>query len=381
MISLARENLIHDWRRHSTAIFVLVLAGLLMTIQLGFVIGYTSSFGELKSQVRADIVITPKGGQGYRSMDSRHEGSLWMHPEVEMVLGWSNRGESAQWQAVEDISNDSSNKHLSTTRVQLNAVDPSAQSMSFPKQFPEIFRAILATPATVILPKVSAKVLGVTIGDKALIGGVEVIVGAIFDGLPGSYSPRVFVSIQTMRLLSGPGNRVSSYLIKVKDPTKIKQTIHQLNLTLKQKNMLASTVEDFSSNDSFSEILKGPGKILLGSAAFALIVGCGIASQTLRGAFLAQIKEFGSLRALGIRKRVLAAIAMEQSFWIGVISIPISFIAAHTIRIISGAFDIVINLPLYLMGATSGLLMAVALFAGLFSLTVVFKAEPAELLR
>lgn len=57
IVSLARANLLHDWRRHATAIVVLVLAGLLMTIQLGFVAGFMESFTALQRQVRADIVV------------------------------------------------------------------------------------------------------------------------------------------------------------------------------------------------------------------------------------------------------------------------------------------------------------------------------------
>ncbi len=381
MISLARANLIHDWRRHSTAIFVLVLAGLLMTIQLGFVVGYIKTFGLIKQQITADVVIATQSHYRAQPIDTRYESSIWMHPQVEMVSGWSSFGAMAQWQKIEENTISSSNSRPPIIRVMLIAVDPSQHSMSFPKQFPESFRALLSTPGTVILSRSAAKLLSASVGEKVTIDNIEIIVGAIFDGLPTPQLPNVFTSEQTLRLISDRERDISAYLVKVKNPQLIQQTIAELNLMLSGKNLIATTVEGFSKNNSISDIFQGPGKILLGSAAFALLVGCGIASQTLRGAFLAQIKEFGSLRALGIRRRVLAGIAMEQAFWIGIASIPLSFIIAHLIRIVSKRFDIIIDLPVYLMAASSALLLVVALFAGLFSLTVIFKAEPAELLR
>ena len=95
VISLARANLLHGWRRHFTAVAVLVLAGLLMTIQLGFVLGFMQSFSEVERQVRADLVVHPQAGPGGPvdgggfllggAFDPHHEDLVWMHPAVASV--------------------------------------------------------------------------------------------------------------------------------------------------------------------------------------------------------------------------------------------------------------------------------------------------------
>lgn len=71
---------------------VLVLAGLLMTIQLGFVAGFMESFTALQRQTRADIVVKPGSysgslgrfsrARGTQSVEERFHGAIWMHPDV-----------------------------------------------------------------------------------------------------------------------------------------------------------------------------------------------------------------------------------------------------------------------------------------------------------
>ncbi len=59
--------------------------------------------------------------------------------------------------------------------------------------------------------------------------------------------------------------------------------------------------------------------LLLGFSIFlAVLIGIGVTSQTLRGAILSNIREFASLRALGISMGSLRLIVMELSFWVGV---------------------------------------------------------------
>ncbi|RLV59879.1 ABC transporter permease [Parashewanella curva] len=391
MISLARANLIHDWKRHATAIVVLVLAGLLMTIQLGFVFGFSKSFSEIQSQLRADLVITKDSGdsrfQFYGgSIDNRFQDLVWMHPDVEDVKPWSNSGGSGQWKNIDtdsekQILNDNSGFGYGNY-VSIVPVDPSETSLDFPRFFPDAIRKVIETPGVVVLSRASARELNTGFGQKALLGNLEVTVGAVINGLSSGFQARVFTSPQTLQLIgSGGRNNPTLFLVKLKAGAAKQQVLQQLNKMLVQHQLKATTVEDSASSAGFAQVLQGNGRMLIGSAAFALLVGCAIASQTLRGAFLAQIKEFGSLRALGVKRRILAYVAMEQAFWTGIVSIPIAAVLAHILRVVMGLFDISIHIPFFLLASSSALLLIVALIAGLVSLTAVFKAQPAELLR
>ena len=383
MISLARANLIHDWRRHATAIVVLVLAGLLMTIQLGLVLGFAEASGELKRQLRADIVVTPKspprgrafGFGGFNRIDPRFEGLIWMHPDVAEVQEYREGFASATWYRDDGTR----------TSVRINTLDPGETSMTYPARFPDVLRPVLATPGAIVLPRSSARSLGVAVGDTAELGNVKVIVGGIVNALPGGgFGTPVFASAQTARLVSsaGPGQFVSSYLVRLRHPEETDRVIDELNALLRRVNLEAARPRELASSVGVGELLTTTfGWILMGSAVFGLIVGCGIASQTLRGAFLAQLKEFGSLRALGVGRGRMAIVALEQAWWTGLASIPIAIFLAFVVRAAARQFDITIALPTHLIVGSSVLLLAVALFAGFISLTAVNKVEPAELLR
>lgn len=383
MISLARANLIHDWRRHATAIVVLVLAGLLMTIQLGLVLGFAEASGELKRQLRADVVVTPKspprgrafGFGAFNRIDPRFEGLIWMHPDVAEVQEYREGFASATWYRDDGTR----------TSVRINTLDPGETSMTYPARFPDVLRPVLATPGAIVLPRSSARSLGVAVGDTAELGNVKVIVGGIVNALPGGgFGTPVFASAQTARLIStaGPGRFVSSYLVRLRHPEETDRVIDELNAMLRRVNLEAARPRELASSVGVGELLATTfGWILMGSAVFGLIVGCGIASQTLRGAFLAQLKEFGSLRALGVGRGRMALVALEQAWWTGLASIPIAIFLAFVVRAAARQFDITIALPTHLIVGSSVLLLAVALFAGFISLTAVNKVEPAELLR
>ena len=380
MISLARANLIHDWQRHVTAIVVLVLAGLLMMTQLGLVGGFAESSSELQRQLRADVVVIPATRTSFRgfgrrgTIPTRRVGQIWMHNDVELVQGYSPRQGAGQW-----LTEDGSSEF-----VLIYTMDPGEGSMTFPRRFPESVREVLATQGMVVIPRSTARALDVDVGSSGEINGKTVIVGAVVDGLPGGFRQPVFASPQTTRELSSSRapQSVMSYLVRLREGADIDRVIEEMNQLLSRYRMQAIRPQDYAAGQGITELITSSfGWILIGSAIFGLVVGCGIASQTLRGAFLAQLREFGSLRALGVGKARMAAVAMEQALLTGVVSVPIAIILSHALRVVARQFDIVIALPNELVIGTSALLLLVALIAGVVSLTAVTRVEPAELLR
>ena len=383
MVSLARANLIHDWRRHVTAIIILVLVGLLINTQLGLMTGFVEAQGELQRQLPADLIVKPKpiglgAGSGFqfgnRGIDSRHQARIWIHPDVEVVQPYSSGQHWYQWRKEDQ----------STEYVQLKITDPNENSMTYPHRFPDSLRKILNTPGYAVITAATARKLQVQVGDQGTLNRHKVTVGAVVSGMPSGFMIPVFVSSQTARLFGAAANDKwpQNFLIRLKPDTNRDRVVVELNQMLSPVNLEVIPPEDFASALGLKELLTSSfGWILMGSSAFALVVGCGIASQTLRGAFLAQLKEFGSLRALGVSRMQMAGIAMEQACLTGLAAVPVTAILAHGLRVLAMQFDLVIALPNKLLLATSILLLFVAIIAGVISLTAVTRVEPAELLR
>jgi len=122
--------------------------------------------------------------------------------------------------------------------------------------------------------------------------------------------------------------------------------------------------------------------ILLAFLTFmAILIGIGITSQTLRGAILSNIREFASLRALGISMGSLRLIVMELSAWAGVAGVLAAggLTALAAFGAASAGLPLTIRAQPALMVAL--MLMAIAVVSGAMAMGVLKKSQPADLLR
>ncbi|TWA61633.1 hypothetical protein FBZ82_1176 [Azospirillum brasilense] len=65
MVSLARQDLVHEWRRFAAAILTLALSGLLILIQVGLLLGQFDAFTLPLTRSRADLWITAPNIQSW----------------------------------------------------------------------------------------------------------------------------------------------------------------------------------------------------------------------------------------------------------------------------------------------------------------------------
>ena len=116
------------------------------------------------------------------------------------------------------------------------------------------------------------------------------------------------------------------------------------------------------------------------ATVLGLLIGIMITWQTLRGAILANIKEFASLRALGVSMGSLRCIVMELSFWVGIAGL-VGDGPHHGADRFSPASAACRWAFCRLDHHCAILLMIIALASGFFSLGVLKKSQPADLLR
>jgi putative ABC transport system permease protein len=118
---------------------------------------------------------------------------------------------------------------------------------------------------------------------------------------------------------------------------------------------------------------------------FAVVVGAFIGIvitwQTLQSAILANIKEFAGLRALGVSMGSLRLIIMEISFWVGIFGLIMTAVLVAGISMIAKSLNVPMDFPLYIDIPVSIVLLLIAIMSGFFSLGVLKKSQPADLLR
>jgi putative ABC transport system permease protein len=267
--------------------------------------------------------------------------------------------------------------------VQIWTVDPRPGSVSLPTDYPESVRVALLEPYAVAIDRTSLGRLGVKLGDTASLAGHSVRLRAILDGYPNINQPTVVMSNDTLRMLGLEGNspRTGPLLVRIKDPSKALQVRDQLNAVSHGAYRAWTRAELSKANENaiMQEQIIG---LFLGFSVFlGFLIGIGITSQTLRGAILSSIKEFASLRALGVSMGSLRWIVIELSFWVGLVGLGATALFTFGIYQLAKAGGVPMGFPMFWIVFVSILLTVISIFSGVLSLGVLKKSQPADLLR
>jgi putative ABC transport system permease protein len=246
--------------------------------------------------------------------------------------------------------------------------------------------ARLAEPDTVIVDAGERDSLGLTVGVGELmtITNHRVRVVGLTQGYKSIGAPFVFCSQSTARRLlpmfAGARGNVSFWLLKCDDPTRVAAVVDRLRGTY--DDMSAASRQDFSRSTRQYWLTRSMAGLAMGFTAFlALLVSLVITSQILYSATLASMKEFATLRALGIGWWRLGQLVLYQAFCVGVLgialAIPIDLALSYGVSLIGGN----VLLTGWLLPATAAVTMATAMQAGFWALRSLRHAEPIALLR
>ncbi len=379
-MSLALSTLIYEWRRYFAAIIALAVAGLLVLAMTGMFLGVGKAFTATIDRSPAEVMVLPAQAE---SLFSNNNGLprrliplVYEHPDVQEVMPldgnwafWSNFPKPGEPQK--------------GNGVQVIVIDPTPGALTVPNDFTPDMLATLEEPYAVIIDRSSEGKLGVKVGDDAKMNGLTVHVRATTDDYPSMFNSMVFVSRQTAKLLYvvQDGPRVGSLLVKIKDPKRATQVVAELN-ALGKGEYKAWTREQLSAVSERGMLKEGGISVMIGFAVIVgTFIGIVITWQTLQAAILANIKEFASLRALGVSMGSLRMIIMEISFWVGIFGLVVTALLVSGITLVAKAFAVPMDFPLYIDIPVSIVLLLIAMLSGVFSLGVLNKSQPADLLR
>jgi putative ABC transport system permease protein len=262
-------------------------------------------------------------------------------------------------------------------------VQPYPNSVTLPSDFTEQERIALMEPGAVAIDASAMAPLGVKLGDKASLNGQSVWVRAILHNYQSAEQSIVVMSYTTMRQLGmeREGLRVGPLMVKIRDPKRAEIVRDQLN-AISRGAYKAWTMKDFNQANEKAVMGEQIIGLLLSFAVFlAGLIGVGVTSQTLRGAILSNIREFASLRALGISMGSLRLIVMELSFWAGVAGTIAALLLTGAIALLGRG----IGLPLVVRAPTAAfvciMMMVIAIVSGAMAMGILKKSQPADLLR
>jgi len=380
-MSLALATLIYEWRRYLAAVIALAFSGLLILAQVGMFTGIVQAATATIDRSRAEIMVLPAKSEslinsGSNGLPRRLLPQMYLHPEVVSVAALDGSG--GRW-----MNTPKEGEKQVTQFVQVDVVDPVPGAVTLPVDYPEEVRIALLEPYAAVIDRSSQARMGVTLNDQATLNGKTVNIRAFIDGYPSINQPSVVVSRDTLRLLgmADDGEKVGPLMVQIKDPARAEIVRDQLNAVADGRYRAWTRPELAQANEGalMKEQIIG---IMLGFSVFlGFLIGVGITSQTLRGAIMANIKEFASLRALGVSMGALRLIVLELSFWVGVVGLAATAVFTFLVSLLAKSAGLPMGFPLGWVVGVAILLLLISLASGLMSLGVLKKSQPADLLR
>jgi len=382
-MSLALSTLLYEWRRYMAAIVALAFSGLLVLAQVGMFMGIGKAFTAQIDRARADIMILSPGATalfngGPSGVPRRIMPVVYQHPEVVAVADLDGSG--GRWQNISK-GDDSGPKKMEFVNV--TVIDAVPGAVTVPTDYSDELVEALRQPYAVAIDQTALGRLGVKLGDQATYNGKTVRVAAVTRGYPNMMQATVIMSRDTLRMLgeANSGDRVGPLMVQIKDPGRAPVVVAQLN-AISNGQFKAWTRQDLATANEGAMMKESFIAIMLGFSLFlGVLIGVAITWQTLRGAIMANIKEFASLRALGVSMGSLRRIVLELSFWVGVAGVFAAFLLTWAVSLLAGATGLTMAFPPTTVLLVSIMLVLIALGSGFLSLGVLKKSQPADLLR
>jgi len=397
-MSLALATLLYEWRRYMAAVVALAFSGLLVLAQVGIFVGIGKGFTAQIDRARADIMVLGPGAKalfgGPSGLPRRMIPLVYSHPEVLQVAPLDGSGGrfqnilSPEEQAKADArakkgDKGAGNGGRKSEFVNVTVIDAIPGFVTVPTDYSLSMVEALRRPYAVAVDRTALKRLGVKKGDKALYNGKTITIGVVTDGYPNIIQPTLVMSRDTLRMLgeADTGQRVGPLMVQIRDPSRADIVAAQLNKKGdgKFRAWTRQELADANSGAMLDDQIIG---IILGFSAFlGLLIGVIITWQTLRGAIMANIKEFASLRALGVSMGDLRNIVMELSFWVGVVGVVAAGLLTWLVSLIAVAGGVPMYFPPTLIIVVAGFLVIIAMVSGFLSLGILKNSQPADLLR
>ena len=380
-MSLALATLLYEWRRYTAAIVALAFSGLLILAQVGMFTGIVKGATATIDRSRADLMVLPAKTEslinnGGNSLPARIQPLIYLNPSVTEVA--SVAGDGARW-----LNVPLPGKKQVADYVNVRMIDTRPGALTLPVDYPDTVRLALMEPYSVAIDRSQLARLGVKLGETAALKGHTVFVRAILDGYPDLNNASVVMSRDSMRMLGmlASDGKTGPLMVRLRpgaDPALVRD---QLNAVAKGAYRAWTLPGLARANEAAIMDEQIIGVFISFSVFLGFLIGVGITSQTLRGAILASIKEFASLRALGVSMGALRWIVLELSAWVGLTGLAATGIFTYGVFLLATHSGVPMGFPASWMVGVSLLLLVISLASGLLSLGVLKRSQPADLLR
>jgi putative ABC transport system permease protein len=372
---LAWRNITRDRIRLIIAVIGVAFAVLLMTVQLGLLIGFATISSSLVDNAQADLWIVPRGAK-----DVDQAGYL-IERQKYRALGVSgvDAVQSLIVRFTEWKRPDGGTESVIVVGIDPVPVRPALQPWNFIEGSVDNLRIADG----VVIDELYSQKLGVSkVGETVeIIGRRARIVGITSQIRTFTQSPYVFANLKNARIWTGlPDDRTTYLLVQAEKGANLASIRNALQAALPASDVYTSG--EFSWRTRiYWLITTGVGAALLIAAVLGVIVGMVIVSQTLYSATMERLQEYATIRAMGATNRYLQTIVLRQSLVSGtlgyVIGTAIALMVAWLSR--SSSATLMLSYPLIIILGVITLSMCVG--ASLISIRKVLRVDTASVFR
>ncbi|HKD71759.1 MAG TPA: ABC transporter permease [Candidatus Acidoferrum sp.] len=375
MALLARRNLFHDRIRFAVTLTGIVFALVLIIIQFGLFLGFTTTTSNNIDHSGADIWIVFHG-VGYfdtgRMFSERKFYEVLSVPGVRQAEKYIQN--FAYWKKPDG----------GVENVQVIGFHPGS-GLGEPWNVVEGSVLDVKLEDGVIVDELYKEKLGVSkIGDRVEIGDHRARVVGFTRGIRSfTTSPFVYTSFKNALNYTRPEARedqLAYILVTVAPGVPSREVLESLRARLTDVDIY--TREEFSRRTRFYWMFTtGAGLAVLTAALMGLVVGVAVVAQTIYAATMDHIREYGTLKAMGASNGYLYRVLIEQAAWSAVLGYAFAMFAAHFIVQASEKGGALILLPPAMKIAMLVLAVFMCIAAALVSINKVTRLDPAMVFR
>ena len=375
MALLARRNLFHDRIRFAVTLTGIVFALVLIIIQFGLFLGFTTTTSNNIDHSHADLWIVFHG-VGYfdtgRMFSERKFYEVLSTPGVQQAEKYIQN--FAYWKKPDG----------GVENVQVIGFRPGG-GLGEPWNVVQGDTLDVKLEDGVIVDDLYKAKLGVqNIGDRVEIGDHRARVVGFTHGIRSfTTSPFVYTSFKNSLNYTRPqahDDQLAYILVKVAPgftPSEVQKSLRQ-RLT----DVDVYTGEEFSRRTRFYWMFTtGAGLAVLTAALMGLVVGVAVVAQTIYAATMDHIREYGTLKAMGATNRYLYSVLIEQAVWSAVLGYGFAMFLAHFIVQGSEKGGALILVPLPMKIGMLFLAVFMCIGAALVSINKVTHIDPAMVFK
>lgn len=375
MSLLARRNLFHDRVRFAVTLTGIVFALVLIIIQFGLFLGFTTTTSNNIDHSGADLWVVFHG-VGY--FDTGRNFSERKFYQVLSTLGVTRAEKYMQafgrWKR-----NDGREEN-----IQVIGFKPGS-GLGEPWNVVEGSAMDVKQEDSVLVDELYREKLGVwSIGDRVEIGDRRARVVGLTRGIRSFTTPPfVYTSFKNSLDYTNPASSEdSTAYVLVKAASDVSPEALKQRLVQRLTDVDVYTTAEFSRRTRFYWMFTtGAGLAVLTAAVMGLVVGVAVVAQTIYAATMDHIREYGTLKAMGASKGYLYRVLIEQAIWSAVLGYGLAILLAFFIVRASEKGGAVILMPWSMALGMFVLAILMCVAAAMVSINKVTRLDPAMVFR